>query len=144
MCKEHHKKLSDNEFEEQFKALNLSPEVFSHEAHLRLAWIHIRKYGVNQAEQNISNQLLAYVVKLGAADKYHTTVTIVAVRIVNHFMKKSECESFDEFIERYPELKSNFKELINKYYSFNVFNSEEARKSFIDPDRPLIDDLETN
>jgi hypothetical protein len=43
--KELHFSLTDIEFENQFENGTLKPELFSHEAHVRLAWIHIKKYG---------------------------------------------------------------------------------------------------
>jgi hypothetical protein len=43
---EKHLDLSDNEFEKQFINCELSPDIFSHEAHLRLAWINIKKMGL--------------------------------------------------------------------------------------------------
>ena len=42
---EKHYQLSDEEFEQQFQNCLLSPVLFTHEAHLRLAFIHILKYG---------------------------------------------------------------------------------------------------
>ena len=46
---EPHYALSDPEFEKQFESAVLDPKFFSHEAHLRLAWIHVTKYGVERA-----------------------------------------------------------------------------------------------
>jgi hypothetical protein len=37
---EKHLELTDLEFEANFKNCSLNPDIFSHEAHLRLAWIH--------------------------------------------------------------------------------------------------------
>ncbi len=43
---EEHFYLTDIQFERQFANCSLNPELFSHEAHLRLAWLHISKYGL--------------------------------------------------------------------------------------------------
>ena len=43
--------------EQDFIECKLNPSDFSHEAHLRLAWINIDRYGIEQAEKNIQNQL---------------------------------------------------------------------------------------
>ena len=58
---EKHFTFSDDEFERLFEDKTLEPEVFTHEAHIRLAWIHITKYGSAQACDNVVSQLLAYV-----------------------------------------------------------------------------------
>jgi hypothetical protein len=41
-------KLRDELFEKQFQNCQFNPALFNHEAHLRLAWIHITKYGLVQ------------------------------------------------------------------------------------------------
>ena len=131
---EQHFELSDAEFEQQFSNCQLHPSLFSHEAHLRLAWIHIDKYGLEQATQNIQEQLQNFVAHVGATDKYHETLTVAAVQAVGHFMKSSEADNFKDFIVENPPLKTNFKELINSHYSFDIFNSSEAKTEFIVPD----------
>lgn len=131
---EAHHNISDNNFEYQFANCQLDPSLFSHEAHLRLAWIHIKKYGVDQAEENIQSQLKKFVAHVGATDKYHTTLTIVAVRAVDHFMQKSDHSNFKTFIAAFPKLKSDFKTLINSHYSYDIFQSEKARNEFLKPD----------
>jgi len=131
---EHHFELSDADFERQFSNCQLNPSIFSHEAHLRLAWIHIDKYGLEQARENIQQQLQDFVAHVGSADKYHKTLTIAAVEAVNHFMKKSKSDNFKDFIMEFPQLKSNFRELISSHYSFDIFASPEAKSEFLVPD----------
>ena len=129
-----HQDLSDEAFEQAFASCELSPELFNHEAHLRLAWLQIRKYGLEQALINIQEQLLTYVTQLGAQDKYHQTLTIAAVHAVHHFMQLSEGDSFPSFIVANPQLATSFKELVNSHYSFDVFSHKEARKRYLEPD----------
>ncbi len=131
---EAHVNLSDDEFENQFKRCELPPAVFSHEAHLRLVWIHITRYGFEKALQTIPEHLMRYVYSLGAQGKYNTTLTIAAVNIVNHFMMKGNSESFSDFINEFPRLKTQFKDLITQHYKVDIFNSDEAKMSFIEPD----------
>ena len=136
---EAHFKLSDSEFEKKFTSCDMDPAIFSHEAHLRLAWLHIHQYGVDKAIENISNQLKDFVSAVGAEDKYNETLTIAAIRAVWHFKSKSHTNNFKDFIDAYPELKTDFKTLISSHYSFDVFNSEQAKKTFIEPDLQSFD-----
>ncbi len=129
-----HWDLSDNEFEAQFFSCQLKPELFSHEAHLRLAWIKITKNGVQKAEEDIQSQIKSFVKHVGAEDKYHTTLTLAAIKIVNQFIQKSESGSFKDFISEFPRLKSNFKELIQSHYSSDIFISKQARLNYLEPD----------
>jgi hypothetical protein len=46
---EDHFKLSDSEFEKKFESCEFDHSMFNHEAHLRLAWIHIHNYGIEKA-----------------------------------------------------------------------------------------------
>ncbi|MBO6524716.1 MAG: hypothetical protein JJ971_12875 [Balneolaceae bacterium] len=131
---EKHYSYTDSEFEQHFHECTLPSEMFTHEAHLRLAWIEISKYGVDTAIENISAHIKKYAESLDAADKFHATVTVAAVEAVHHFMKKTESETFQGFISTNPELKTRFKELLSSHYSFNVFESEKAKQKFIEPD----------
>lgn len=134
-----HTAYTDQEFEKLFATVKIDASLFTHEAHLRLAWIHIRKYGVDTAIANIRKQLKAFVSHLGEEDKYHDTLTIAAIRAVHHFMLLTDHESFDDFISDQHQLQYKFKELIESHYSFNIFTSPEARSRFIAPDLAPFD-----
>ncbi|WP_025666364.1 hypothetical protein [Aquimarina megaterium] len=131
---EKHFELTDEVFKNQFTQCTLNPEIFSHEAHLRLAWIMINDHGIEQAEKKIHEQLQHFVELVGAKDKYNKTLTIVATKAVNHFMNQSKSDNFKDFIVEFPLLKTNFKQLINSHYSFDIFNSEKAKTEFLEPD----------
>ncbi|MCW3075768.1 MAG: hypothetical protein JWO32_377 [Bacteroidetes bacterium] len=131
---EPHFELSDEEFESKFRNCTISAEIFSHEAHLRLSWIHITKYGLVSAIQNICIQLKAFVDFAGEKDKYNKTLTVAAIKVVNHFIKKSNSLTFESFISEFPRLKFNFKDLMNQHYRLDIFNSVEAKIKFIEPD----------
>lgn len=131
---EDHFKLSDAEFEQQFANCELNPGDFSHEAHIRLAWIHINRYGIEQAEKNIQIQLQNFVAFVGAKDKYNVTLTIAAIKAVYHFWLKSGSDNFKDFIAEFPRLKYNFKELMDCHYGFDIYNSDKAKIEFLEPD----------
>ncbi|GAB4036983.1 hypothetical protein [Spirosoma gilvum] len=131
---ETHFDLSDEAFEQQFEACTLPPAIFSHEAHLRLAWIYIRKYGTEKAVETVCRQLINYVDSLGARDKYNQTLTVAAVRAVSHFVDRSNADTFYDFIQQFPRLKDNFKALIATHYQVDIFNSDLAKRTYIEPD----------
>ena len=128
-----HADLSDEQFAEAFKNCTLPPSLFSHEAHLRLAWIHLKKDDLETAITTICDQLTAFVNHVGARDKYHKTLTVAAVKIVAHFMQRFSGNKFFDFIVQCPELKTNFKDLIKSHYSFDIFNSEQAKMDYLEP-----------
>ncbi len=132
---EKHFKLTDDDFERSFRLCTLEPVLFTHEAHLRLTWIHLDKYGLTRALKNIQEDIKKYVSQLGAIDKYHVTVTIAAVHVVNRLMNKSLTSNFLDFIKENTELKTSFKELINSHYQDNIFELSKAQYEFIEPDK---------
>jgi hypothetical protein len=129
-----HVDLTDDEFEKQFEHCKIDPAMFTHEAHLRLAWIHIENYGVEKAITNICFQLRRYVEFLGAADKYNETVTVAAIRAVYHFQLKTDATTFADFIAKNPRLKNNFKELLAYHYVTDIFNSQKAKRQYLEPE----------
>lgn len=131
---ERHWKLTDVLFEERFSLGKFRPLWFTHEAHLRLAWIYITKYGVASAFQKYSEQLYEFAIKYNATSKYNATVTYAAIKIVAHYILKSNSDNFKDFITEFPELKANFKDLLAKHYSKNIFTLEIAKKTILEPD----------
>jgi hypothetical protein len=61
-----HYDLSDTQFEEAFKRAILAPQLFTHEAHLRLAWLHIKNYEIDNAITTITSQIKNYTRILSA------------------------------------------------------------------------------
>lgn len=129
-----HRELNDEQFEKMFASLRMPEHMFTHEAHLRLAWIHIRKYGVDVAVENIRQQLRRFVDHHGDASKYHVTLTTAAVLIVNHFIHQSRASEFQVLLRLFPELSTRFHSLLQSHYSIELMDSEKARKQFLSPD----------
>ena len=129
-----HSDLSNKQFEIAFANCSLAPELFNHEAHLRLVWIHLQKSELNNAINAVCHQLITFVGHVGAKDKYHATLTVAAVHIVHHFIEKSQASSFSDFITEFPQLKTDFKGLIQAHYSFDIFRNEAAKKTYLPPD----------
>ncbi|MCB9334478.1 MAG: hypothetical protein H6574_25815 [Lewinellaceae bacterium] len=135
---EKHHTLTDTEFERQFANCTLDPALFSHEAHLRLAWIHISKYGVDKAIKNVCDQIQVFATANGADGKYHVTLTVAAVRAVYHCVEIN-IHGFCRIYCGFPRLKFQFKELLDCHYSMNLFKSELAREVYLEPDLAPFD-----
>ncbi|MGV3596530.1 MAG: hypothetical protein ACO1PI_01610 [Bacteroidota bacterium] len=128
---EAHHKLSDYELEVQFGLCTLPKALFTHETHLRLAWIHIIKYGMNNAIINLCAQIKNYARSLGYAEKFNQTLTVAAVKTVNHFIQKSVSNTFQEFITEFPQLKNGFKSLLNEHYGFDIIHPEKEQIEYL-------------
>jgi hypothetical protein len=126
---EGHYQLSDTEFEAQFADCNFSPTLFSHEAHVRLAWIQINNYGIDKTIKNICKQIQRFEAVYDDGTKFHKTLTVAAVKTVNHFLLKSETDNFLDFIIEFPKLNNNFKDLIECRYGFSVLLLKKLKKN---------------
>jgi len=131
---DNHLRLSDSAFKNSFEDTSLSPDLFNHEAHLRLAWLHINNSGIESAKKIVSEQIFNFVKKLEAQDKFNLTLTMAAVEVVNHFYNKSTSNNFVDFINEFPRLKTNFKDLISTHYGFDIYNFEKAKLQYLEPD----------
>lgn len=134
MSPENHRNLSDSAFVEQFESLQLSAEDFTHEAHLRLAFLLLRDHGLEGGLNLVQDQLYEFVCHVGAHHKYHETLTVAATKAVWHFMQKGDFQGFSTFLEANPRLKTNFKDIIAQHYSFDVFHHPVARMKYLEPD----------
>lgn len=129
-----HFELNDTELEARFSEYSLAPELFIHEAHLRLAWIHVKKYGSKQAEKNLCEQIARFDKTFGDGTKFNTTVTIASVKVIQHFIQKSVSDSFTGFINEFPRLRTNLKDLLTFHYGINIFADEKAKHTYLEPD----------
>lgn len=123
MTEKHHL-LTNDEFEEKFRSCKLPACYFTHEAHLRLAYIHIEKHGVKQAIKNISKQLIDFDEKFGDGTKFNKRLTIASAKVVQHFMEKTSAIDFKGMLLEFPELRSNFCELLRQHYKLDFFKKE--------------------
>lgn len=131
---ENHYQFNDEEFELQFEKGTFPPALFTHEAHLRLAWVYIGKYGIERACDKLCYEIRQFDKLHGDGSKFNKTVTIAAARAVYHFMLKSNSDSFAALLIEFPRLKTAFKDLLDQHYAFDVFSNETAKVSYVEPD----------
>lgn len=129
-----HLELTDDAIEQEFENFTLKPVLFSHEAHIRLAYIHIKKYGRAQAEKNMCEQIKGYAASLGATEKFNKTVTIASIKVVDHFMQKSKSTDFQGLIKEFPGIITDFRGLLLRHYGYNVFADKRAKQEYLEPD----------
>ena len=129
-----HYQLNDQQFEEQFENCTFDPTLFTHEAHLRLAWIHLTNYGMEKATQNICQQIQKFDRIFGDGTKFHYTITVAAIKVLAHFKNKSSTNTFEALMEAFPRLKTNFQDLLDQHYSAGFFKNKATKYSYLEPD----------
>lgn len=142
--KQAHFLLSDHEFVDQFENLQLNPAYFTHLAHMRLAWLYIKDFGVERASLVLCDRIKNFDRKFGTGKKFNKTVTIAFAHLINERQQLGVYRNFESFIEANESLIGNYKELICKHYSFDPFTSEKARQEYLLPDKIPFFTIEVN
>jgi len=112
-----HYAFTDEELVRNLEDGTFPPALFTHEAHLRLAYVLLSELDLNTAINRVCIILKRYVAAVGAGDKYDELLTIAAIRIVYRLMRKEPAATFSEFLGQNPELRTNFRSLIEGYYN---------------------------
>jgi hypothetical protein len=124
-------------FVRAFEAGEYPAEKFRHADHIRLAWIYIRRYGMEGAEERIRASIRNFATSVGHVPKYHETMTRAWLRLVYAaYAATPEITEYVAFVSQHPSLLD--KNALTPFYSPQVLASNEARYNWIPPDlKPL-------
>ena len=131
---ESHFQFNDESFLIQLEDGSMRPNLFGHEAHLRMAWLYIKKYGVKNAVDRACSTIRRYDFIHGSGNKFHVTLTAASVKVVHHFIQKSTAKNFPKFMLEHPVLKVDFSRLLLQHYGQEVLRSNVAKNEFVEPD----------
>ncbi len=122
--------MTDDEFLAALEDTSLPDAAFRHRDHLRAAYLYLRRDGFTQAVAGMSAALRRFAASRGKAERYHETVTIAFLALINERLASSgDPGSFDAFISRHPEIAE--RDLLTRYYRPETLASENARRSFV-------------
>lgn len=136
--------LDDLEFERQLGNGTLPLALFDHLGHLRLAWIYLGRYGEAAAIEKACRDIRTFASSHGDADRFHRTLTVASIKVVNHFVQKSQASRFEDLLDEFPVLKDSFKRLLERHYSQECLNSKKARLEYLPLDLFPFDPCPTN
>lgn len=125
--------LNDEQFLQQFEQCQLRPVYFDHEAHIRLAWLYLAKYSLNDAIELSQQRIKRYASSIGAVDKYHATITFAMVKLI-HVRRNAGEKNWLAFIKNNPDLQLDAKRVLGQFYSDDRLYSVEAKHKVIAPD----------
>jgi len=124
---------ADCYFRSDFETCRVAPAQFTHEAHVRLAYVYLVEHDVETAVDRMRQALLNFLEHNSIPrSKFHETLTRAWILAVRHFMNRSSSNSAAEFIEANPELLDT--RIMLTHYSAGVLFSADARASFVEPD----------
>jgi len=129
--------LTDTELLEKIQDCTLDPALFTHKTMLRLTWILIQKYGLDEAIHKNNEIKENYFKTALNNDKFNITLTKAYTEILHHFMEKTSTNSFDKLLREFPRLKYNFKNLVRTHYGYNILK-EHRKEEPAQSGRPIL------
>jgi len=129
--------MTDAAFLQAFDTCTLTQAEWNHRAHLKLAYLCLRRYPLEEAIRRVRAGIQA----LNAAHQtpetidrgYHETVTLAWLRIIHCMLcEYGPAETADAFFEQQPPLAQ--KQMLRLFYSAERLRSLEAKRQFVEPD----------
>jgi hypothetical protein len=105
---------------------------FGHREHLELAWRYVRSHDLRDAERLMRGAIRHVAVSHGQLDKYHETLTVTWLRLVDLHARTTSATSFEGFLAEHPALLD--RELPSRHFSPALLSSDEARRVVVEPD----------
>lgn len=120
---------------DDLEASRIEAGSFDHEAHVYLAWLYLQEFPLTAAIERFSAALRRLTLKLGVPGKYHETITWFFMLIIAARRKDQPANDWPQFKADNGDLFSKEQNVLHRYYSKKMLASEEARRSFVLPDR---------
>lgn len=135
--------MDDQALWEAFVGCALTQAEWTHEAHLRTAFLHVERYSLDEAHLRMRAGIIRLNERHGlietSARGYFETLTRVWLVLVADARVVSGATNSRELLERCPELSD--RSLPTRYYSKELLSSLRARSIFVAPDRAPLPDV---
>ena len=82
--------LNDTDYLLQFERRELGPEHFDHVGHLRMAWLHLEHYAVDEAIARVCGGIRDLANKFGVPEKFNHTLSEALMRVMFSRMQNSK------------------------------------------------------
>lgn len=125
--------MTDTEFLVAFEATTLPREAWTHEAHVRMAYLYLREMGLDRALPVVCEGIRHYNASQGNHTGYHDTITVAFLHLIANCLSAEDgLVTWDVFRDAHPDLMQ--RRVLLYYYSGPLLFSEEARAGFVKPD----------
>jgi hypothetical protein len=118
--------MTDDEFFNQLRDCSLPSAAFNHRGHVRLAWICLQRFEREQAVDTACDMIAAYAASLGAADKFHRTLSEALMRL-SWARRRLDWPAFEQ-------ASTQLGADLERCYSCDLLASAAARERFVAPD----------
>jgi hypothetical protein len=124
--------MTDREFIRALESCELLEGEFGHAAHVRAAYLYLREDGFARALERMRTAIRNYARHLGKGDRYHETITVAYVSLIQQqICERGDGGGWEVFARENPELVQPG--LLLQYYPKAQLDSELARKVFLLP-----------
>jgi hypothetical protein len=142
--------MTDMELTRALERCDIPNEGFPHASHLRVAWVYLEECAsVDEAGARMAATLRRFAASVGKPGKYHETITVFWIRALAAARLDVSASvraggrapapvkiMFADVLDRHPELLD--KDLLLAYYSPQRLASDEARSTWLEPDRRSV------
>jgi len=130
---------ADLRLRQQFESKTLENGAFKHREHVRLTWGYLTGEPPAAVGRRLCASLLDLATSLGVAERFHHTLTVVWVRLIESARRSHPDMPFDALVEECPWLLD--KDAPLAYYSREHLYSDEARARWVDPNLQRLPDV---
>ena len=124
--------MTDEEFLRALECCELSECDFGHSAHVRAAYLYLGQTEFAEALQRVRRAIRDYARHLGKPDRYHETITVAYVALIQqHICERGRGSGWEEFAQDNPALFEPG--LLRQFYPDGQLDSAMARRIFLLP-----------
>jgi hypothetical protein len=128
--------MNDRELLSSFENCTLPASDFDHRHHVKAVWLYLQTSTLAETLQKFPAALKNYAKANGAENIYHETITFAYIFLINERIQRFENKlTWEEFVEKNPDLFNRYDNFLKKFYLEETLNSEFAKKFFVFPDR---------
>ncbi len=121
--------MTDHEFLASLEACTLPPDAFRHRDHLRAAWAYLERMPFGAALDRMRHSLQRYAASQGQPGRYHETLTVAYMSLVQAHRALRPAGSWEEFVALNTDLFEAG--LLSRYYDRATLESPLARRVFV-------------
>lgn len=109
-------------------------DALPHADHVRIAWLYLRTLPLPRALAQVRDGLRRFATSKGAPGRYHETITVGFVLLIQERLARAEAEEpWERFAGRNRDLLESG--VLERYWSPELLGSDLARRVFVMPDR---------
>jgi hypothetical protein len=127
--------VTDRQFLERFEDQTLNEAEFRHGDHVRLAWLYLQRLPLSEAISVFSRGLKEFATRFGKPDRYHETITLAYLLLINERMaRRPACSDWTDFATGNADLLTWKGGILDSYYRPETLSADLARRVFVFPE----------